>query len=523
VSMPARTSSGAPGEASREEPVIEVQGITKRFPGVVALDGVSIVVRPREIVGLVGQNGSGKSTLLKILAGIYQPDGGEIRVAGKPITFHSPSQAREIGVGMVFQEQSLLPNLTVAENIALGAETIRKSSRGFYRWRSVHRLAQNQLRIIGSTISPWAPVSSLSQLERQTVELAKALTAELYAPDNALLLLDEPTSTLSQFEIDILFREIRRVRERSSVVFVSHRLDEILEVSDRVYVLRDGHCVAERTRGEWDQADFFRLMVGHDSHQDYFRLEQQRPFREETVVLSLNGLSKKASYQDITLDLHSGEVLGICGLEGSGRGELVRTIFGAESPDSGKLLIDGTPVRMRSPEDAVRRGIAYIPAERSQEAAFMELDVGENITMAHLDEVTRKRLMSRKAEQDIARRWVQLLQIKTPSLRTLMATLSGGNQQKVVFARWLLSPEIRLLLLDHPTRGLDVGARADVYNIVREAAATGTGIVLVSDSLEETIALSHNIIVMKDGTITARLAAPVAAKPAQLEILEKML
>ena len=507
----------------REESLIEAREITKRFPGVTALDRVNINVRPREVVGLVGQNGSGKSTLLKVLAGIHQPDGGEIRIGGKHVVFHSPSQARAIGIGMVFQEQSLLPNLTVGENIALGAEGVNTPSRGIYRWRIVHRLAREQLARIGSTISPGALVSSLSQLERQTVELAKALTAELYSPANALVLLDEPTSTLSQQEIDILFREIRRLRERSSVVFVSHRLEEVLEVADRVYVLRDGQCVAERSRGSWDLAEFFRLMVGSDSQQDYFRLDRQQRYSADAVMLRVQGLTKKGAYRDVTFDLHAGEVLGICGVEGSGRAMLMRTLFGAERADSGTMLLDGAPRTLRSPEDAVRRGIAYVPAERTEEATFMEMDVRENMTIAHLDEVTRGRLMSRQAERSVADRWVDRLKIKTPSLRSMMSTLSGGNQQKVVFARWLLSPDIRLLLLDHPTRGLDVGAKAEVYDIIRDGASSGAAIVLISDSLEETIALSHNIMVMKDGAVTARIAAPVEEKPSQLEIVEKML
>jgi ribose transport system ATP-binding protein len=511
------------GEVAQEASLIEAHEITKRFPGITALDRVSIVVRPREVVGLVGQNGSGKSTLLKVLAGIHQPDGGEITLQGKRVVFRNPIRARRMGVGMVFQEGSLLPNLTVAENIALGAETVKGPSRGLYRWGNVHQLAKDQLRKIGSTISPWAPVSSLSQLERQTVELAKALTAELYSPANALLLLDEPTSMLSQHEIDILFREIWRVRERSSVIFVSHRLDEILEVSDRVYVLRDGLCVAERSRGSWDQAEFFRLMVGRDSQQDYFRLEQQQSYREDAVLLRVQGLTKKDDYKDISFDLHSGEVMGICGVEGSGRAKLMRTLFGAEAPDAGTMLIDGKPLALRSPEDAVQRGIAYVPAERSAEATFMEMDVRENITIAHLDEVSRKGVMSAAAEQGLARRWVDRLKIKTPSLASMMSTLSGGNQQKVVFARWLLSPEIRLLLLDHPTRGLDVGAKTEVYDIIRDGASSGMAIVLISDSLEETIALSHNIVVMKDGVVTGTFAATAEAKPSQLEILEKML
>jgi ribose transport system ATP-binding protein len=290
-----------------------------------------------------------------------------------------------------------------------------------------------------------------------------------------------------------------------------------------VYVLRDGRCVAERKRGAWDVDEFFKLMVGRESHRDYFRVERQEAFESGSVVLAVKDLTKAGDFADVTFDLHAGEVLGICGLEGSGREQLMRTFFGAERPDSGRMAMDGVERRFRSPEDAVRHGVAYIPAERSEEASFMEMDVAENITMAHIQEVTRGHIVSRKAESSVASKWIKRLNIKTPSLRTMMASLSGGNQQKVVFARWLLSPEIRLLLLDHPTRGLDVGAKAEVYGIIRDAAASGTGIVLVSDSLEETIALSHTVIVMKDGEVTDRLSAPPDAKPSQFDILAKML
>jgi ribose transport system ATP-binding protein len=506
-----------------DRPLLEVREITKRFPGVTALDRVSLEVDHREVVGLVGQNGSGKSTLLKILAGIYQPDGGEILLGGVRVVLRNPRQARRMGVGMVFQEQSLLPNLTVAENITLGAEDVRSRTWGLYRWDSAHRLAREQLERLGSPISPWAPVSALSQAERQTVELAKALTNELYAPERALLLLDEPTSTLSQHEIEVLFHEIRRVRERSSVIFVSHRLDEILEVSDRVYVLRDGERVAERSRGSWQQDEFYRLMIGQDSAQDYFGIELQRPFIEDAVRLDVQHLTKAGAYRDISFSLHPGEVLGICGVEGSGREKLMRTIFGAERADSGRIVLDGKALPPGSPEEAVCRGIGYIPAERSTEAALMEMEVEENLTISHLELVSRGPVLNQRTERSVAQKWVERLKIKTPSIKTLMSSLSGGNQQKVVFARWLLSPEIRVLLLDLPTRGLDVGAKAEVYNIIRESASSGTAILLVSDSLEETIALSHTILVMKDGVVTRRLAAPAHGKPSQLEIVEEML
>jgi ribose transport system ATP-binding protein len=503
--------------------VMQLRGATKRFPGVTALDRVSIEVRPQEIVGLVGQNGSGKSTLLKVLLGLHALDEGELLLHGEPVHLDGPSDARRRGVGMVFQEQSLLPNLTVAENIALGAETVRVPARGLYRWGAVRSLAQEQMDKIGSSIPISALVSTLSQLERQTVELAKALVAELYAPTNALLLFDEATSTLSQAEIDVLFREIRRLRNDSSVIFVSHRLEEVLEVSDRVYVLRDGVCVAERARGEWEQDELFQLMVGRASASDHFQLERQAAVDDHDVRLRVEGLTKAGAYGDVSFELRSGEVLGICGVEGSGRDKVMRTLFGLERPDAGTIELDGRRVRFSGPEGAVGAGIGYIPADRTAEASLLEMNVRENMTVAHLDNVMSGPLMSATRERRLTERWIDRLGIRTPSLTTPMRSLSGGNQQKVVFARWLLADDIRLLLLDHPTRGLDVGAKAEVYSIIRDTAAAGTAIVLLSDSLEETVALSHAILVMKDGQITGRMPAPVGGKPDQVSIVEKML
>ncbi|HEY4825445.1 MAG TPA: sugar ABC transporter ATP-binding protein [Solirubrobacteraceae bacterium] len=509
--------------AAKSGALIELRNITKRFPGVVALNRVSLTVGHREVVGLVGQNGSGKSTLLNLLAGIHRPDEGEILADGAPVVLRSPRQARARGIGMVFQEQSLIPNLTVAENIALGIEETRDRTYGRYPWKRMRALAEAQLEKVGSSISPRARVASLSQVEKQIVEIAKALTAELFAESDALLLFDEATSTLSQTEIEMLFGVIGRLREHSSVIFVSHRLDEVLEISDRAYVLRDGECVGERTRGSYDENELFRLMVSRESAADYFGVDRQRPYEPDSIRLSVRGLCKAGAYRGISFELHRGEVMGICGVEGSGRDTLMRTIFGIESAEEGDVELDGSQLRGGHPEIALSRGIGYIPAERKEEAALLDMGVDENITISHLDDVKRGPAISRRKQREVARRWVERLGIRTPKLETRMSALSGGNQQKVVFARLLLSPEMKLLLLDHPTRGLDAGAKAEVYDIIRDAAAGGMSILLISDALEETIALSHTILVMKDGAVTGTFPAPPEAKPSQIEIVEKML
>lgn len=511
------------GGESERSPLIELQEVTKRFPGVTALNRVSMSVGREEVVGLVGQNGSGKSTLLNLLAGIHQPDEGKILADGVPVVLGTPRQARARGIGMVFQEQSLLANLTVAENIALGIEDVGTRAHGRYPWGRVRALAEEQLEKVGSNISPRAQVASLSHVEKQIVEIAKALTAELFAKSDALLLFDEATATLTQAEIEMLFGVIERLRAHSSVIFVSHRLDEVLAISDRAYVLRDGECVGERRRGSYDEDELFQLMVSRQSAADYFGLERQQPYAADAIRLSARGLSKADSYCDVSFDLHEGEVIGICGVEGSGRDTLMRTIFGLESAQRGHIELDGRRLRGGRPELALSRGIGYIPAERKTEAALMDMGVAENITISHLEQIKRGPVVSMHRQREVARRWVERLGIRTPKLNTRMSALSGGNQQKVVFARLLLAPEMKLLLLDHPTRGLDAGAKTEVYDTIREAAARGISILLISDSLEETIALSHNVLVMKDGEITAVFSAPTDAKPSQLEIVAKML
>jgi ribose transport system ATP-binding protein len=500
--------------------LLKASNLVKRFPGVTALKDVSIEVGECEVVGLVGANGSGKSTLLKVLSGLYQVDEGQLEISGRPVVFHSAAEARAAGIGMVFQEQSLLPNLSVAENIMLGVERDAFAG-GAVRWRALEAAAGKQLAKIGASISPSALTETLSLGERQMVELAKALATEENVQSMPLILLDEATSMLSAAEVRVLFEQIRRLRRRASVIFVSHRLDEILEVCDRVYVLRDGACVAERERGEWVHEEFLSLMVGGLSGEDYFQISEQKD-TSNAVRLTARGLTKRDCYRDINFDLRVGEVLGICGIEGSGREPLLRTLFSAELPDVGALTLDGRALRPRTPADAVAAGIGFIPAERSKEASFADLTVAENVTIASLEEVCAAGVLSRDKERGTAENWISRLKIRTPSPTTLFRNLSGGNQQKAIFARWMAVPGIRVLLLDHPTRGLDVAAKTEIYGIIRRLAAAGASIILLSDSIEETIALSHAILVMRDGAVTARIDAPANRKPAPVDIVGHM-
>ncbi|MGF1623471.1 MAG: sugar ABC transporter ATP-binding protein [Alphaproteobacteria bacterium] len=500
-------------------PVLALRGISKSFPGVHALKDVTIEVRPNEVVGLIGENGAGKSTLMRILAGVYQPDSGAVELHGKPVSLHGPSDAARHGIGMVFQEQSLLPNLTIGQNLYLGAEA-PFSTAGIIRWRDLYAAARRQLDKVHVTVDPATLTADLGFATRQMVELAKALTLEERTEGNLVILLDEPTSVLEQADIDILFARVRELKARASFVFVSHRLDEVLALSDRVYVMKDGGVVAQLPAAEADTHRLHQLMVGRDRQAEYYRESTQRPHGEK-VVLSARSLSLAGHYRDVDFDLHEGEILGIAGVIGSGREDVCRTLFGFQQPTAGELRLDGRPVRIGSPSDAVRRRIGYIPRERRTEGLVLFLSVTANMTLANLKEVMRGGLIDYRKEAALAAGWVQRLRIRTPSIRALCLNLSGGNQQKVVLAKWMTA-KTRIVILDHPTRGLDVGAKEEVYELVRTMSADGIAVVLIADTLEETIGLSHNILVMRDGEVTRRFTASPGAKPAQVELIEHM-
>jgi ribose transport system ATP-binding protein len=508
-------------------PVLALRGMTKRFPGVLALDDVSIEVRPHEVVGLIGENGAGKSTLLKILSGVYQPDGGELLVRGRPTRFRGPRDAARAGIGMVHQEQSLIGSVTVAENILLGYEgpSIRG---GVYRWSDLNRRAQAQLDKIGSAIRPTTATDSLTFAQRQMVEVAKALAVEEQADQEPVIILDEPTSVLEGDDLETLFAQVQRLRAIASVIFVSHRLDEVLRVSDRVYVMKDGRCVAERDPRQVDVDELYRLMVGRESTGQYFREQDQQPVDAAAPLLTVEGLSRAGGagaaggYRDVSFTIRAGEVLGVAGVIGSGREDLCRTLFGAEPHDRGTISLAGRRVRFRSPGDAVRAGIGYIPSERRVEGVAMGMSVRENILLADPRPVSAGPFLHPRRQRRAVRDWIDRLRIRTPTPDTDIGKLSGGNQQKVALAKWLSSPRLRVLILDHPTRGLDVGAKEDVYRFIRQMCARGMGILLLADTLEETIALSHTVLVMKDGQISARFDAPPGAKPSQVQVVEQM-
>jgi ribose transport system ATP-binding protein len=506
--------------ASRDTVALKLTGVSKTFGVVRALKTVDLEIRRNEVLGLIGENGAGKSTLLKILSGSQRPDRGSMQLRGEEIRFSSIAEAMSRGVAMVHQEQSLLPNVSVAENILLGNETDGVRG-GLYRWGRMRANAQRHLDEVKSQASPSAPTDSLPFASRQMVEVAKALATGDSSSSDPIILLDEATSVLERQDIETLFSVIRKVKEQASVVFVSHRLEEVLEICDRVYVMRDGEVVAEVRPAEADVDELFRLMVGRDLTSGYFR-EDLTNEPAEQLRLEVRGLSGPG-FRDVSLHLRAGEIVSVLGVQDSGRENLGRCLFGALPTSGGSISVDGQVKRLTSTRRAVDCGIGYLPSERKIDGAVLGMTIADNMTMAHPRGATSLGLLNRARKREVAEGWIARLGIKTPGPETLMRDLSGGNQQKVVLAKWMLDPNLRVLVLDTPTRGLDVGAKADVYAILRELAANGVAVLLLADSLEEGIYLSHRVVTMKDGAVTGEFASSPEQRPSRTALMERMI
>ena len=503
-----------------DEYVLEVRNISKSFPGVKALDDVDLAVKPNEIIGLVGENGAGKSTLLKILIGVYQPDVGDLIIRGEKVQIRSVKDAEDHGLAMVFQEQSLLPNLSVRENIFLGNEE-QFIKFGMINWGKMDKEARRQLDKVELEVNPTAYTADLKFATRQMVELARVMSLEDRTHHAPIVILDEPTTVLEKNEIDLLFERIRSLKERASIIFVSHHLDEILELTDRVYIFKDGRKVADRPTSETSESELHQLMVGRELKGEYYRQSKQITPADQ-VVMSIQGLSKEGQYEDFSLDLHKGEIIGLAGVLGSGREEVCRTVAGIIKPDQGQILINGQALSMGSPSESIKSGIGYVPQDRGVEGLVLYLSIGPNITLPDLSSVMKRGLLSHKEEKKLAETWIDRMAIKTPSADALCLNLSGGNQQKVVLSKWLAS-KVQVFVLDHPTRGVDVGAKEEVYELIRDLASQGISFLLIADTLEETIGLSNLILTMKDGQITQRIEAPMDSKPLPIDLIQHMM
>jgi rhamnose transport system ATP-binding protein len=481
-------------------PLLELIGITKSFGGVRALDDVSFDLQGGEVHALLGENGAGKSTLIRIVAGAHRPDSGRFTVAGLGVERADPLHVRALGIAVIYQQPALFPDLSVAENIALGRESGSPWSRIDRRRRRDE--ARELLSRLGSAVDPDAPVSGLRMAEQQLVEIARALGASA-----RILVMDEPTAALSEREAGHLLGVVRDLRASGvGILYVSHRLEEVLALADRYTVLRDGRFVATRARGDVDREELIRLMVGREAG-----LIPDRPdTRPGEPLLELRGLGCEASgVADVSLDVRAGEVVGIAGLVGAGRTELARAVFGLTPADSGEIRVAGRAVAIRTPEDARRQGIAYVPEDRRRFGVVAEMSVAANTSLSVLRELGRFGLVDRAAEERLATSFVSRLGIKTASVQAKLATLSGGNQQKVALARGLATKP-RVLILDEPTQGIDVGAKAEVHRLMAELAAAGLGVLVISSDLPEVLGVSDRLVVMRGGRVAGALGRDVA-------------
>jgi ribose transport system ATP-binding protein len=479
--------------------IFRVEGISKTFPGVRALDKVDLEVNGGEILAVVGENGAGKSTLMKILAGAYRRDEGRIILKGTPVDFANPLLAQRAGISIIYQELNLTRNQTVAANIFMVREPLH---RGLGRWlrivdrRRMEREAQGILDRINAKISAKTRVGNLPVAQRQMVEIAKAL-----AVDAQILIMDEPTAALGGNEVETLFDIARSLKERGmAVIFITHRLNEVFTIADRITVMRDGKLVGTAPIAELTREKVVHMMVGRELSE--FIHKEKTEISEP--VLEVKGLTRKGVLENISFSLRRGEVLGFTGLVGAGRTETARAIFGADPRDAGEIVVEGRPVKIHSPRDAVEAGISLIPEDRAQHGLVLKLSVFNNIVLASLPRYSRAGWLRRAEMVRIADGFVDQMQIRTPALSQKTMYLSGGNQQKVVLAKWLASHP-KVLIMDEPTRGIDVGSKAEVYSLMGKLAASGMGIIFISSELPEIMGLSDRIAVMHEGRIEAIL------------------
>jgi rhamnose transport system ATP-binding protein len=471
--------------------LLSATSITKSYGAVRALQGVSFDVRAGEVHALVGENGAGKSTLIKIITGAERADAGTLHVGGRAVAHMDPAASRALGIAAIYQQPSLFPHLSVAENIAMAVERP-----GLFRpvdWKARTTTAAAVLSRLGSSLDPARLVETLSMPEQQIVEIAKAIGAEA-----RIVLMDEPTASLAAREVDGLLRVVQRLREQQvGIIYISHRLEEVFSVADRITVLRDGRTVETRPAAEMSRGDLIRAMVGRDVDAVF----PKAPVVPGPPALEVRGLScAAAGIKDINLTLHRGEILGLAGLVGSGRTELARTLFGLTPADAGTILLNGVAVRVGSPADAIRAGLAYVPEDRRRHGVVLEMSIAANTSLASLGSVSSRGLIDRRRERAAAETYVEKLRIKTPSALAEVATLSGGNQQKVALARWL-STNPSVIILDEPTQGVDIGAKAEIHGLMQTLVERGLAILMISSELPEILGMSDRIAVMHQGTI----------------------
>jgi ABC-type sugar transport system ATPase subunit len=493
----------------QDRPILEVHGITRRFPGVTALDRVDFSLRSGEVHALLGENGAGKSTLIKILGGAVRKDAGEILLDGQPVDFRSPADALAAGIAVIHQELVLCPHLTVAENVLMGH--LPRTAGVAVDWRSTRTRVAELFGRLGVSVPPNALIGRLSTAQQQLVEIAKALSR-----DSRILVLDEPSAALGQRDLEHLFTVVRRLRERGvAIVYISHRLDEIFEIADRVTVLKDGRLVGMWPVAEVDMRGLVRAMTGRELS----AIAARDADADAPVRLEVRGLGRRGAFADVSLRLRAGDVVGIAGLVGSGRTEVLRTIFGADRADTGTILVDGRHVRFRSPGQALRRGLGLLPEDRKSQGLLLNRALRENVSLASLHRFTWLGVLRLRREERAVRDLMSGLRIAARGPGQATVTLSGGNQQKVVLARWL-ARRCQILLIDEPTRGVDVGAKEEIYRLIDGLAQRGAAVLVVSSELKELFALCSRILVMREGRLVGEFGGATLREE---DVVEAML
>jgi len=483
-------------------PILELRGISKGFPGVQALSNVNFSMERGEVHALLGENGAGKSTLIKIISGVYQADQGQMLIDGQPVIFHNPREAQRAGVATIFQELILYPELTVAENIFMGHAP--RSRYGLIDWKAMRQRAQEllaSLEIYDMDVD--SRVGAMSVGKRQRVEIAKALS------HNArILIMDEPTAALTEADVERLFSIVRLLKERGvSIIYISHRLEEIFMLADRVTVLRDGQYVATKAVRDTSESDLIQMMVGREIDDLFPKI----PTQPGAVVLQVYDVARHPLPRSVSLEVRAGEIVGLAGLVGSGRTELAHVLFGVTPAQQGEIRLDGQLVQIRNPGQAMRLGIAYVPEDRGNQGLIKQMNVRENTSLAILRSIARGGFIKRGEEKNLAERFVDELSVRTPSIEQVVNKLSGGNQQKIVVSKWLASKP-KLLIMDEPTRGVDVGAKSEIHRLISQLASEGMAILMISSELPEILGMSDRVLVMREGRIVAEFSRAEATQ-----------
>ncbi|GAF63876.1 ABC transporter ATP-binding protein [Bacillus sp. TS-2] len=495
------------------EYVLELKEITKKFPGVIALDRVHFKLRPGEIHALMGENGAGKSTFIKVITGVHAPNEGEMYVNGEKVSFSNPKEAQELGIAAIYQHVTNYPDLSVTENIFMGHQKVQKLTRRL-RWKEMHAEAGRILQSLGSNIDPKADMGSLSVAQQQIVEIAKAISTKA-----KIIIMDEPTAALTARESEELYKIAESLKEQgASIIFISHRFEDMYRLASQVTVLRDSKYIGSWAIDDITNEDLIMAMVGREITQVY--PDKKGDIGEK--LLEVNGLSKAGYFADITFSLHKGEILGLTGLVGAGRTEVCQSLFGLMPYEEGEILLNGKKVMIQSPKEAMKLGIGYLPEDRQAQGLILQWGIGKNITLPSLSHFSKKGWLRVKSENEVAKELGEKVHIKANSIFDLVSSLSGGNQQKVAVAK-LLTKKLDIIILDEPTKGVDVGAKSAIYDIIQNLASEGYGIIMISSEMPEVIGMSDRIAVMKSGRITKVLDKKQASQEVILEaaMLEK--